>query len=117
MSLYYIKNQQDATLVVLFITNCKNTLHVSDAFCVQHQEYVKLYEQPLVHVMGRDDVHTVRTSKVGCLLHYVIAYLVLVKKTTDLGRLYWIYIIRTLDMHQWLFIQFYVLLMLDAESV
>ena len=37
--LYYIKNQQDATLAVLFISHCKITLHVSDAFCVHHQEY------------------------------------------------------------------------------
>ena len=28
ISLYYIKNQQDATLAVLFISNCKITLHV-----------------------------------------------------------------------------------------
>ena len=39
ISLYYIKNQQDATLAVLFISNRKITLHVSDAFCVHHQEY------------------------------------------------------------------------------
>ena len=39
ISLYYIKNQQDATLAVLFISNCKITLHVSDAFCVHQQEY------------------------------------------------------------------------------
>ena len=104
--LYCIKNQQDATFAVLFITNCKNTLHVSDAFCIHHQEYVKLYEQPLVHVMTQDDIYPVQASKVGCLLHYVIAYLVLVKKTTDLGRLYWIYIIPTHDMHQWLLLQF-----------
>ena len=31
ISLCYIKNQQDATLAVLFISNCKITLHVSDA--------------------------------------------------------------------------------------
>ena len=37
-SLYYIKNQQDGTLAVLFISHCKITLHVSDAFCVHHQE-------------------------------------------------------------------------------
>ena len=37
--MYYVKNQQDATLAVLFISNCKLTLHVSDAFCVHHQEY------------------------------------------------------------------------------
>ena len=36
---YYIKNQQDATLAVLFISNCKITLHVSDASRVHHQEY------------------------------------------------------------------------------
>ena len=39
VSLYYIKNQQDATLAVLFISKFKTTLHVSDAFCVHHQEY------------------------------------------------------------------------------
>ena len=39
ITLYYIKNQQDATLAVLFISHCKITLHVSDAFCVYHQEY------------------------------------------------------------------------------
>ena len=38
ITLYYIKNQRDATLAVLFISNCKITLHVSDAFCVHHQE-------------------------------------------------------------------------------
>jgi len=36
---HYIKNQQDANLAVLFISNCKITLHVADAFCVHHQEY------------------------------------------------------------------------------
>jgi len=35
--IYYIKNQQDATLAVLFISNCKITLHDLDAFCVHHQ--------------------------------------------------------------------------------
>ena len=69
--LYYIKNQQDATLAVLFISNCKITLHVSDAFCLHHQEYLKLQQQPLVHVMGRDDIYPVRTSKVGCPVHIV----------------------------------------------
>jgi len=39
ISLYHIKNQKDATLAVLFISHCKITLHVSDAFCVHHQEY------------------------------------------------------------------------------
>jgi len=39
ISLYYIKNQKDVTLAVKFISNCKITLHVSDAFCVPYQEY------------------------------------------------------------------------------
>jgi len=43
--------------------------------------------------MGRDDIDPVRTSKVGSLLHYVIAYLGLQ------------------------LLQFLVLLMMDAESV
>ena len=38
-SLYFIRNQQDATLSLSFISHCKITLHVSDAFCVHHQEY------------------------------------------------------------------------------
>ena len=61
----------------------------------------------MVHVMGQEDVYPLRTSNVGCLLQYVVAYL---------GRPYWIYIIPTHDMHQWL-LQFLVLLMMDAESV
>ena len=36
---------------------------------------------------------------------------------TDLGHPYWIYIIPTHSMHQWLLLQFLVLLMMDAESV
>ena len=37
--------------------------------------------------------------------------------TTELGHSYWIYIIPTHDMHQWLLLQFLVLLMMDAERV
>ena len=40
ISLHYIRNQLDATLAVLFINNCKNTLHVSDVHRVHHQEYI-----------------------------------------------------------------------------
>ena len=38
VTLYYIKNQQDATLAVLFISHCKITLRVSDAFCAHHPD-------------------------------------------------------------------------------
>ena len=34
-----------------------------------------------------------------------------------ISRRYWIYIIPTHDMHQWLLLQFLVLLMMDAENV
>jgi len=60
IGLFYIKNQQDATLVVLFISHCKITLHVQGRL-------------PLV--------------------------------ATDLGHPYWIYIIPTHGMHQWLLLQ------------
>ena len=33
ITLYYTKNQLDAALAVLFISHCKITLHVSDAYC------------------------------------------------------------------------------------
>ena len=36
---------------------------------------------------------------------------------TDLGHPYWIYIFPTHGMHQWLLLQFLVLLMMDVESV
>jgi len=36
---------------------------------------------------------------------------------TDFGHPYWIYIIQTHGMHQWLLLQLLVLLMMDAESV
>ena len=41
--LYYTKNQLDATLAVLIISNCKSTLHVSGAFCAHLQEYTQLH--------------------------------------------------------------------------
>jgi len=43
ISLHYVKNQRDTTFAVMFISNCKITLHVSDALCAHHQEYLKLY--------------------------------------------------------------------------
>jgi hypothetical protein len=36
---------------------------------------------------------------------------------TDLGHPYWIYIMPTHDMRQWLVLEFLVLLMMDAGSV
>ena len=58
-----------------------------------------------MHVMGQDDIRISSKDVQGPL------------STTDLGRPYWIYIIPTHEMHQWLLLQFIVLLMMDAESV
>ena len=74
---------------------------------------------------------TVRLSIIRSLftMHSVMVYVIRVCRqharklynctavATDLGHPYWIYIIPTHDMHQWLLQQFLVLLMMDAESV
>ena len=52
ITLYYIKNQQDATLAVSFISHCKITLHVSDAFCVHHQGVLKTVVAATGHGSG-----------------------------------------------------------------
>ena len=59
--------------------------------------------------MGRDDIYLVRMSEVGC--HCTSAV------TTDLGHPYWIYIIPTHGMHQWLLLQFLVLLTAVATDL
>jgi hypothetical protein len=41
----------------------------------------------------------------------------IVQQTTDFGSPYWIYIIPTHDMHQWLLLHILLLLMMDAEIV
>ena len=99
--LYYVRNQLDGTLAVLFINNCKN---VSDASRVHHQEYTNC------------------SSSHWCMSWVGIVYIqyrrprLVVYFTTDLGRLYWIYTIPTHDMHQWLLTTVYVLMMMDAVS-
>jgi hypothetical protein len=52
-------------------------------------------------------------------LHYVMAHLGLWHSAvaTDLRHPHWIHITPTHDMHQWLLLQFLVLLMMDAESI
>ena len=37
----------------MFISNCNNTLHVSDAFCFHPQEHLK---QPLLYDMRRGEI-------------------------------------------------------------
>jgi hypothetical protein len=40
----------------MFISNCNNTLHVSDGICVHPQEHLKTVEKPLVFDMRRGEV-------------------------------------------------------------
>jgi len=55
---------------------------------------------------------------VGCALYYSMAVgHGIVQCTTDLEHLYRIYSIPTHDKHQWLLLQFIVLLMMDAKGV
>jgi len=59
--------------------------------------------------------------KVGCALYYFMAKSQLghevVQCTTDIQYLYRIYSIPTRDKHQWLLLEFIVLLMMDAKEV
>jgi len=57
--------------------------------------------------------------KVGCALYYSMAMFGhgIVQCTTDLEQLYSIYSIPTHDKHQWLLLQFIVLLMMEAKGV
>ena len=63
--LYYIKNQQDENLAFLFISHCKNTLHVSDAFCVHHQE-LPLQWQPTLDILSGYISSRLMTCTSGC---------------------------------------------------
>jgi len=68
------------------------TLHVSDAVCVYHQEYYNLQQQPLVFVMGSG-----YNKSIDSYTGFIIS--------------------RTHDKHQWLLLQFIIILMMDANCV
>ena len=62
----------------------------------------------------------IRSTKNRSNSHWCVSWVGMTfiqQPATDLGRPYWIYIIPTHDMHQWLLLQFLVLLMMDAGSV
>ena len=65
--------------------------------------------------MSRDGVNPVQMFNVGCALYYFGHEIV--QCTTDLEHLYRIYSIPTHDKHQWLLLQFIVLLLMDAKGV
>jgi len=69
--------------------------------------------------MGLDDVYQVRTSLLDVHhpdpLHAPVSWVWMMY--TKYGRLYWMYVIQTHDMHKWLFKQLKVLLMMGTEGV
>ena len=103
-------------------------MYYLDEIIIQCRQLLKsVFEISSPHKQNIRKVHTFcifisdkgRTSiqlwhfEVCATLFVIIKY----KVATDLGHPYWIYIIPTHDMHQWLLLQFLVLLMMDAESV
>jgi hypothetical protein len=52
-----------------------------------------------------------------CEYRKLSVVIIIIVIATDLGHPYRIYIIPTHDKHQWLLIQFLVLLMMDVESI
>ena len=72
---------------------------------MQLWQYCLLVTARLLYIFRTLSASIIRSTKT----HSAVA--------TDLGHPYWIYIIPTHDMHQWLLLQFLVLLTMDAESV
>jgi hypothetical protein len=127
ISLYYIKNLQDATLAVLFINHCKITLYISDTFCVHHQEYKNCSSSHwcmswvgMMYILWGcpRSVATTKTVVAATGACHGLGWYVSSKDVqgwlplhctavaTDLGHPYWIHIIQTHDMHQWLLLKF-----------
>ena len=77
---------------------------------MQLWQYCLLVPARLVYMFRKLSASIIRSTKNCSSSHWCSAV------ATDLGRPYWIYITPTHDMHQWLLLQFLVLLMMDAES-
>ena len=69
--IYYIKNQQDATLAVLFISNCKTTLHFMFEFpCIITLYYIKNQQDATLAVLFISNCKiTLHVSDAFCLHH------------------------------------------------
>ena len=92
-----------------FLRNRQNyALHIEVS--VQHKSIILVYNKPTRCNFG--SIVSVRTV----LFHGQIDHGI-VQCTNDLEHLYWIYSIPTHDKHQWLLLQFVVLLMMDAKGV
>jgi hypothetical protein len=81
---------------------------------MQLWQYCLLVTARLLYMFRTLSSSVIRSTK-NCSSRSVATALCAV--ATDLGHPYWIYIIPTHGVHQWLLLQFLVLLMTDAESV
>ena len=93
-SISQMKHQLDATLCRFYF--CRVTLHVSGA-SAHHQEYLKLVQRPLVHVLPLQVSHHIsllgpealirRCDDLPATITHVTVAAVLVLNTPDDGRL------------------------------
>jgi len=92
-SIIYNKPTRCNSGIIVFINNYRYVLHVSDALCGRLRTV-------LFH------------GRIGTQFDHEI-----VQCATDLEHLYRIYSIPTHEKHQWLLLQFIVLLMMDTKGV
>ena len=79
-----MKHQLDATLCRFYF--CWVTLHVSGA-SAHHQEYLKLVQRPLVHVLSLPEALIRRCDDLPATITHVPVATILVLNTPDDGRL------------------------------
>ena len=83
---------------------------------MQLWQYCLLVTAKLLYMFRTLSASIIRSTNNCTSSHWCMPW-VAVAVATDLGHPYWIYIIPTHGMHQWLLVQLLVLLMMDAESV
>jgi hypothetical protein len=79
---------------------------------MQLWQYCLLVTARLLYMFRTLSASIIRSTKNCSSSHWCMSWV-----ATDLGHPYWIYTIPTHDMHQWLLLQFLVILMMDEESV
>jgi hypothetical protein len=82
---------------------------------MQLWQYCLLVTARLLNMFRMLSASIIRSTKNCSSSHWLPLHYSTV--ATNLGHPYWIYIIPTHGMHQWLLLRFLVLLMMDAESV
>jgi len=85
---------------------------------MQLWQYCLLISARSLYMFQTLSASTIRSTKNCNSSHWCMPWVICHSAVaTDLGYPYWIYIIPTHGMHQWLLLQFLVLPMMDAESV